>query len=96
MAFCKYCGKQINEGKACPECAAANEPAVQPEIQPAVPVQPAVQSMPPQMLPQQPAPVGAVPMMPKPKRKVNKGIVALLSLLGVFTIFTAIVVAIFG
>ncbi len=96
MAFCKYCGKQINKGKACPECAAANEPAVQPEIQPAVPVQPAVQSMPPQMLPQQPAPVGAVPMMPKPKRNVNKGIVALLSLLGVFTIFTAIVVAIFG
>ena len=28
MAFCKYCGKQINKGKACPECAAANEAAV--------------------------------------------------------------------
>lgn len=88
MAFCRYCGKQINEGTACPECTASNSAAVQPEVQ--------HQPMLPQEVPQQPAPAGVVPMMPKAKRNVSKGVVALLSLLGVFTVFTAVVVAIFG
>jgi len=86
MAFCRYCGKEINEGTACPECEASHAAAAQPEVQPVFQ----------QTVPQQPVPAGAVPVMPKVKRNVNKGVVALLSLLGVFTVFTAVVVAIFG
>ena len=52
--------------------------------------------MPAQPVPQQPAAAGTVSIMPRVKKNVNKGIVALLSLLGVFTVFTAVVVAIFG
>ena len=88
MAFCKFCGKKIDSGNACPECKASHTENVQ--------IQPEVQPVPAQPVPQQPAAAGTVSIMPRVKKNVNKGIVALLSLLGVFTVFTAVVVAIFG
>lgn len=84
MAFCRFCGKQIDTGNACPECTASHTEAVQ------------IQPVALQAVPQQPAAAGTVPAVPRVKRNVNKGVVALLSLLGVFTVFTAVVVAIFG
>lgn len=82
MAYCIFCGKETDNGTTCPECAAKAAEA-QLQTAPAETVQPAEAAA---------APVAA----PAVKKKVNKAIVALLSLLGVFAVMTAVVIGIFN
>ncbi|WP_298529435.1 hypothetical protein [uncultured Ruminococcus sp.] len=85
MAYCIVCGKETDNGTTCPECAAKAAEAQQE----AVPAETAIQ---PEMI--QPEAVQTVAAVPKVKKKVNKAIVALLSLLGVFAVMTAVVIGI--
>ncbi|MBR4626232.1 MAG: hypothetical protein IKO47_00755 [Ruminococcus sp.] len=99
MAFCRYCGKQIEDGKVCADCAAKNNEApaenVQPQFIPEnVQPQPTAELVPPAVAPQPMA--AAYPTQPAVKRNINKGIVALLSLFGVFSVFTIVILAVFG
>lgn len=87
MAYCIVCGKETDNGTTCPECAAKAAEAQQE----AAPAETAFQ----QEVIQPEAVQTAVAAVPKVKKKVNKAIVALLSLLGVFAVMTAVVIGIF-
>lgn len=84
MAYCIVCGKETDNGTTCPECAAKAAAAQQEAVSAETAVQQEVI---------QPEAVQAA--VPKVKKKVNKAIVALLSLLGVFAVMTAVVMGIF-
>jgi len=84
MAYCIVCGKETDNGTTCPECAAKAAAAQQEAVSAETAVQQEVI---------QPEAVQAA--VPKVKKKVNKAIVALLSLLGVFAVMTAVVIGIF-
>ncbi len=104
MGFCKYCGKKVENGSVCPDCSSKrgmNDNEVKPQPSPAQQSQPAEQPV--QTVSAHPVPVqpfnGGAPAIgfpaPAGKRRVNAGVVALLGLLGAFTVFTTIIVVAF-